>query len=72
MLLVMFDVDGTLIQWNDIDRICYSEAVKEALGIAQIDTNWAHYTHVTDSGITSEIIEKKLFRIPEDRDNQVW
>jgi phosphoglycolate phosphatase-like HAD superfamily hydrolase len=68
MRLVMFDVDGTLIQWNDIDRICFSDAVMEVLGIDEIDTNWAHYTHVTDSGITSEIIEKSLSRRAEERD----
>jgi phosphoserine phosphatase len=45
MLLVMFDVDGTLIQWNDIDRICFSDTVMEVLGIGEIDTNWAYFTN---------------------------
>jgi len=66
--LVMFDVDGTLIKWNGIDRVCFSEAVKEVLGVDNIDTDWLHYLHVTDSGIASEIIERNLFRKAERRD----
>ena len=60
MRLVMLDVDGTLVIGNGIDDICYSEAVKEVLGIGQIDADWSHYSNVTDSGITSEIIEKNI------------
>ncbi len=68
MRLVMFDIDGTLVQWNDIDRICFSDAVKEVLGIDQIDTDWSHYSNVTDSGITSEIVERSLSRRAKERD----
>jgi beta-phosphoglucomutase-like phosphatase (HAD superfamily) len=66
--LVMFDVDGTLVIGNEIDRVCFSETVKDVLGIHQIDTNWSHYSNVTDSGITSEIIQKNLTRKAEERD----
>lgn len=66
--LVMFDVDGTLIKGNGIDDVCFSEAVGEVLGIGQIDTDWSHYSNVTDSGITSEIIQKNLTRKAEERD----
>lgn len=62
MLLVMFDVDGTLVKGNGIDDVCFSEAIKDVLGVGQIDTDWSHYSNVTDSGITSEIIEKHLSR----------
>jgi hypothetical protein len=62
--LVMFDVDGTLVKRNGIDDVCFSEAVGEVLGIGQIDTDWSHYSNVTDSGITSEIIQKNLTRRP--------
>jgi phosphoglycolate phosphatase-like HAD superfamily hydrolase len=68
MHLVMFDVDGTLVIGNGIDDVCFSEAVKDVLGIQQIDTDWSRYLNVTDSGITSEIIEKNLLRRAEEYD----
>jgi beta-phosphoglucomutase-like phosphatase (HAD superfamily) len=68
MDLMIFDVDGTLVRGNGIDDICFIEAVKEVLGIHLIDTNWSRYSMGTDSGITSEIIEKKLFRKAKERD----
>ena len=72
MFLVMFDVDGTLVIGNVIDDVCFSQAIKEVLGVSQIDTDWSHYSNVTDSGITSEIIKKHLFkRATEDDINSV-
>jgi hypothetical protein len=62
MYLVMFDVDGTLFRGNEIDDVCFSEAIKGVLGIDQFDTDWSHYLNVSDSGITSEIIENHLSR----------
>ena len=44
MLLVIFDVDGTLIQWNGIDRIYFSNDVNEVPNIDEIDTDLAHFT----------------------------
>ncbi|OGO35776.1 MAG: hypothetical protein A2147_07935 [Chloroflexi bacterium RBG_16_57_8] len=65
MHLVMFDVDGTLVTGDGTDEVCYCEAVNDVLGIPQIDTDWSHYWNVTDSGITSELVEKHLHRRPE-------
>ncbi len=53
---VMFDIDGTLLQSYDFDSDCFVDAVKEVTGI-NVETNWSNYTHVTDSGILSEIID---------------
>lgn len=52
---IMFDIDGTLIQSYDLDSDCYIDAVKEVTGIS-INSDWANYEHVTDSGILDEII----------------
>jgi phosphoglycolate phosphatase-like HAD superfamily hydrolase len=62
MFLTMFDVDGTLVRGSGIDDVCFSEAIKGVLGIDQFDTDWSHYLNVSDSGITSEIIENHLSR----------
>ena len=51
----MFDIDGTLLESYKLDSKCYIHAIKNVLGI-DIDSDWAKYQHVTDSGILSEVI----------------
>lgn len=55
MNLVMFDIDGTLVESYDFDASCFVQAVQNVLDIC-IDTDWSKYVHVTDSGILDEII----------------
>ncbi|WP_370277765.1 HAD family hydrolase [Pontibacterium sp.] len=61
MHLVMFDIDGTLIESYDIDEQCFLTAIDEVLGI-QIDSRWERYPHVTDAGILDEILSQPSFR----------
>lgn len=65
MNLVIFDVDGTLIQFTCVDDECFSRAVEVAWGIANISTEWDDYEHVTDSGIATELFQKHFGREPE-------
>jgi phosphoglycolate phosphatase-like HAD superfamily hydrolase len=53
--LVIFDIDGTLVDSYGLDTECYADALKEFLGIPNIDTDWNIYTNVTDAGILTEI-----------------
>ena len=62
--LAVFDVDGTLIQSDAIEGECYVAAFDEALGIADVDPDWTRYDHVTDPGITAQIIHERLGREP--------
>ena len=55
---VMFDVDGTLVQSYEFDEQCYLQAVEEVLG-ESLDSDWACYTHVTDSGILLQYLERR-------------
>jgi len=55
MHLIMFDIDGTLIESNDFDSICFSRAVNDVLNIT-VDTNWKRYKHVSDLGILRQLI----------------
>ena len=54
----MFDVDGTLVKSYDFDEECFIAAVLEVLG-HDIDSNWASYEHVSDTGILNEHLEKR-------------
>ena len=53
---VMFDIDGTLIESQELDSLCFSEAVKEITGI-DMDTDWRSYKDATDAGILNEFFE---------------
>lgn len=68
MDLVLFDIDGTLTRTNPVDEKCFAEAVLDVFGIEGISTDWGAYTHSTDSGIITELIEKRLRRSAEQAD----
>ena len=55
MKALVFDIDGTLTQTNEVDSRCFVQAVQEVLGITDFDTDWGSYQFVTDSGIAQEI-----------------
>ena len=56
--MVLFDIDGTLVESYDFDFECYRSAIFEVLGV-EIETDWGQYQHVKDTGILNEIIEDR-------------
>ena len=64
MQLVVFDLDGTLTRTTRVDERCFVAALREELGIVEVDSDWAQYTYSTDSGISAEIFQKRLGRAP--------
>lgn len=68
MKLVIFDIDGTLTNTNEIDNGCFVKALEESLGITEISTDWAEYPHTTDSGITQFIFQERFRRHPEEKE----
>ena len=58
MRLVIFDIDGTLLHSMGVDTKCYAKAVSEQLG-GQISTDWDDYLETTDSGILSELLDRR-------------
>ena len=57
MHLILFDIDGTLVDSDEFDAELYVQAVREVLGI-EIDDDWSTYRNVTDGGILDEIMDK--------------
>src|SRR3984893_18913284 len=55
MHLVMFDIDGTLTQTMKVDEECFVRSFKDVFGFADVDTDWSHYPHTTDSGIFHDV-----------------
>ena len=57
MRLVVFDLDGTLVESDEFDGVLYAKAVRDVLGI-EVDDDWSGYRHATDSGILDEILDR--------------
>ena len=55
MHLVMFDIDGTLVDSAGFDTQLYVEAVRSVLSL-EINSDWSSYEHVSDSGILAEVL----------------
>ena len=57
MHLVMFDIDGTLVDSAGFDTELYVQAVREVLDV-EIDSDWNAYEHVSDSGILEDVLRR--------------
>jgi len=68
MKLAIFDIDGTLTETNEVDDKCFVDAFADSHQITEIETDWTKYTHITDSGLVSEIFNQKLGRSPNEED----
>lgn len=64
MKLVMFDIDGTLTQTNDVDDWCFVQALRDVFGFTGINTDWSIYPHCTDSGLLEVIFQTQCRRSP--------
>ena len=60
MHLVMFDIDGTLVDSQEFDAELYAQTIRSVLGI-DVDTSWGRYANVTDSGILDELLDELDF-----------
>src|SRR5438093_6449930 len=68
MHLVMFDIDGTLTETMKLDEECFVRSFKDVFGFADIDTDWSHYPHTTDSGIFHDVCMSRIGRSPTAQD----
>lgn len=55
MRLIIFDIDGTLANTQEIEDYCFKKAFLETLGIDISSQEWHTLVNVTDLGITNEI-----------------
>ncbi len=64
MQLVMFDVDGTLLDTYQVDGDCYVRALDLEFQITLTDQDWDQFETVTDAGIFRELFREKFGRLP--------
>lgn len=64
MLLILFDVDGTLTESFALDAAVFLDTVRKTFGFRDISEDWSSYRHVTGAGVLREIVETRLGRPP--------
>jgi phosphoglycolate phosphatase-like HAD superfamily hydrolase len=68
--LVMFDVDGTLVQSMGPEAVLFPQACELTLGIGRVSNDWNSYRSPTDAGIVTELVERHLCRTCTAEDRQ--
>ena len=58
MEAIIFDIDGTLTETNEVDTTCYLRAARELLAVTTIDPDWNNYPHATDPGVLEELYRR--------------
>jgi phosphoglycolate phosphatase-like HAD superfamily hydrolase len=61
---VLFDIDGTLCDTNEVDGLCYRHAAASALGVRPEEVDWSDAPHRSDSGIARWLWERFRSRPP--------
>ena len=57
MNLIIFDIDGTILNSKAIDDALFIQSMKEVLDITLNDNDWSKFKNVTDEGICTEAYE---------------
>ena len=62
MILIIFDVDGTLVYSNRVDSRCFALTYERLYERPFPSIDWTRYPHVTDTSIFSSVIEEQFQR----------
>ena len=66
MKFIIFDIDGTLTNTKKVEDKCFMKSFEKTFKIDIWNQKWEHLKHVTDWGITEEIIQRAWNRNPSD------
>lgn len=64
MYLVIFDIDGTILDSVKTDDECFVQTFKNLFNINLSEANWTEYKNVTDLGLTNEIFQNHFGQKP--------
>ena len=65
MKLIIFDIDGTILDSVNADDKCFIQTFKDLYQIDLTNADWNDFTNVTDTGLTNEIFQKWFNREPK-------
>ena len=63
MRAVIFDIDGTLLQSNELDDRTYASVIQDVLGPVRLRESWGHYKNISGSGTLTEILEDNAIAV---------
>jgi len=64
MKLVVFDIDGTLLDNLAAEDECFVQALRDGLGLNAVSPEWETYQHVSDHGIAIETYRREFGAAP--------
>lgn len=67
MHLIVFDLDGTLLESVGVDNACFVAAVEEVWGLSDISTEWDTYSDATDQAIACDLYHLRYGAVPDHR-----
>jgi phosphoglycolate phosphatase-like HAD superfamily hydrolase len=70
--LVIFDVDGTLTDSNEVDAVCYLAALSETLGLHLDSPDWSRFQDCSDAGIAADLFQQQHGRSVRDEEMAVF
>lgn len=70
MILVIFDVDGTLVFSEKLDSRCFATTYQEVYGLPFPTIDWRKYPHVSDTTIFKTVIQEHFDRIPTESEEE--
>ena len=68
MNLVVFDLDGTLLDTMAVDYRCFVQALKAEFDALVPDGQWGNFEHATDAFITAQVYRNRHGRDPSPAD----
>lgn len=68
MDLVIFDIDGTLTNTNEVDEAGFAQAVTREFGFTGFSTDWSDYEHCVDRFIVRELVQRHADRAVTDEE----
>ena len=64
MILLIFDIDGTLTNTTTVDNHCFAETYKEIHQVDWDNFNWDGVDHVSDTGLANAYFKQRYSRLP--------
>ncbi|GAA4959128.1 HAD family hydrolase [Algibacter aquimarinus] len=68
MKLIIFDIDGTIIDSVNTDDDCFIETFYNLHQIDLTNVDWTNFKNITDIGLTIEIFQKYYNRLPSTKE----
>ena len=72
MILIIFDVDGTLVRSNKVDSRCFAATYEKVYGLPFPTIDWKQYPHVTDTTIFNTVIQSHFQRSAQEEEVRVF